>query len=45
MKRVKIIGVPEHFNLPWHLAIDEEGLLKKEVLIYNGKMCQREQVE
>ncbi|RDY61500.1 substrate-binding domain-containing protein [Flagellimonas nanhaiensis] len=23
MKRVKIIGVPEHFNLPWHLAIEE----------------------
>ena len=25
MKQVKIIGVPEHFNLPWHMAI-EEGL-------------------
>nr|WP_298789841.1 substrate-binding domain-containing protein [uncultured Allomuricauda sp.] len=23
MKTVKIIGVPEHFNLPWHLAIEE----------------------
>lgn len=23
MKKVKIIGVPEHFNLPWHLAIEE----------------------
>lgn len=23
MKNVKIIGVPEHFNLPWHLAIEE----------------------
>ena len=23
MKQVKIIGVPEHFNLPWHLAIEE----------------------
>ncbi len=23
MKNVKIIGVPEHFNLPWHLAIKE----------------------
>ena len=21
MKKVKIIGVPEHFNLPWHMAI------------------------
>lgn len=23
MKKVHIIGVPEHFNLPWHLAIEE----------------------
>ncbi len=23
MKTVNIIGVPEHFNLPWHLAIEE----------------------
>ena len=23
MKKVKIIGVPEHFNLPWHMAIEE----------------------
>lgn len=23
MKSVKIIGVPEHFNLPWHMAIEE----------------------
>ncbi|WP_116769182.1 substrate-binding domain-containing protein [Maribacter litoralis] len=23
MKTVRIIGVPEHFNLPWHLAIEE----------------------
>ncbi len=23
MKTVKIIGVPEHFNLPWHMAIEE----------------------
>ncbi len=21
MKKVKIVGVPEHFNLPWHMAI------------------------
>lgn len=25
METVKIIGVPEHFNLPWHMAI-EDGL-------------------
>ncbi|TKD65996.1 substrate-binding domain-containing protein [Flavobacterium sp. ASW18X] len=23
MQTVKIIGVPEHFNLPWHLAIED----------------------
>ena len=23
MKKVKVVGVPEHFNLPWHLAIEE----------------------
>lgn len=23
MKKVKIIGVPEHFNFPWHLAMEE----------------------
>ncbi|MFC4635834.1 substrate-binding domain-containing protein [Dokdonia ponticola] len=28
MKQLKIGGVPEHFNLPWHLAM-EEGLFKK----------------
>jgi len=28
MKKIKIGGVPEHFNLPWHLAL-EEGLFEK----------------
>jgi len=28
MKQLKIGGVPEHFNLPWHLAL-EEGLFQK----------------
>ena len=23
MKTVKIVGVPEHFNLPWHLAMED----------------------
>ncbi len=27
MQKVKIIGVPEHFNYPWHMAI-EEGAFK-----------------
>ncbi|MEO2051318.1 MAG: substrate-binding domain-containing protein [Allomuricauda sp.] len=25
MKTVKIVGVPEHFNLPWHLAMEDEA--------------------
>ncbi|MDI6046844.1 substrate-binding domain-containing protein [Flavobacterium yafengii] len=29
MKKIKIAGVPEHFNLPWHLAI-ESGDFEKE---------------
>lgn len=28
MKKIKIGGVPEHFNLPWHLAL-ENGAFKK----------------
>ncbi|MGA9239513.1 MAG: ABC transporter substrate-binding protein, partial [Robiginitalea sp.] len=22
-RKIEIAGVPEHFNLPWHLAMDE----------------------
>ncbi len=47
MKQVKIIGVPEHFNLPWHLAIEEGAfedrgidLLWTEIPEGTGKMCQ-----
>ena len=47
MKTIKIVGVPEHFNLPWHLAI-ESGDFKKENIDVQwtdipegtGKMCQ-----
>ncbi|MGB5820045.1 MAG: substrate-binding domain-containing protein [Saonia sp.] len=46
MKTVKIIGVPEHFNMPWLLAI-EEGAFKErgidlqwiDVPEGTGKMC------
>lgn len=31
MKTIRVAGVPEHFNLPWHLAMDE-GLFEKEKL-------------
>ncbi len=47
MKTVKIIGVPEHFNLPWHLAIEEGAfsargidLQWKDIPEGTGKMCQ-----
>ena len=47
MKTIKIAGVPEHFNLPWHLCIDNgefEGiginLEWTDVPEGTGKMCQ-----
>jgi len=47
MKHIKIAGVPEHFNLPWHLCI-ENGNFKAvgidlqwtDVPEGTGKMCQ-----
>lgn len=29
MKKIKIIGVPEHFNLPWHMAIEDGAFAKR----------------
>jgi len=47
MKTVRIIGVPEHFNLPWHLCIEngefEEigiDLQWSDIPEGTGKMCQ-----
>lgn len=47
MKQVKIAGVPEHFNLPWHMCIEngefhEAGIDLKwtDVPEGTGKMCQ-----
>lgn len=47
MKTVKIIGVPEHFNLPWHLAIDEGAFEDRGIKLSwtdipegTGKMCE-----
>ncbi|MGL2986069.1 substrate-binding domain-containing protein [Flavobacterium sp. RSSA_27] len=47
MTTIRIAGVPEHFNLPWHLAI-ENGDFKSEAIDLQwtdvpegtGKMCQ-----
>ncbi|TRZ45260.1 substrate-binding domain-containing protein [Robertkochia solimangrovi] len=47
MKKVNIIGVPEHFNLPWHLAIDEGAFRERgfdlewtDIPEGTGKMCE-----
>lgn len=47
MKSVKIVGVPEHFNLPWHLCIDNGefsqygiDLQWTDVPEGTGKMCE-----
>ena len=31
MKTIKIAGVPEHFNLPWHLAISNNDFKKENI--------------
>ncbi|MEI7509278.1 MAG: substrate-binding domain-containing protein [Flavobacterium sp.] len=47
MKTIKIAGVPEHFNLPWHLCIENNefknvgiDLLWTDIPEGTGKMCQ-----
>lgn len=47
MKTIKIAGVPEHFNLPWHLAIADGDFEKENINLQwtdvpegTGKMCQ-----
>lgn len=47
MKQIRIIGVPEHFNLPWHLAIEEGAfeergieLLWEDIPEGTGRMCE-----
>ena len=47
MKTIKIAGVPEHFNLPWHLAIENGDFEKRNIDLQwtdvpegTGKMCQ-----
>lgn len=47
MKAIKIAGVPEHFNLPWHLAIESGDFEKENIDLQwtdvsegTGKMCQ-----
>lgn len=47
MKKVKIVGVPEHFNLPWHMAIEENAFKERGIDLEwtdipegTGRMCQ-----
>ncbi len=47
MKTIKIVGVPEHFNLPWHLCIENNefeavgiDLQWTDIPEGTGKMCQ-----
>jgi ABC-type nitrate/sulfonate/bicarbonate transport system substrate-binding protein len=47
MNQVKIVGVPEHFNLPWHLCLENGEFEKKNIDLQwtdvpegTGKMCQ-----
>ncbi len=46
MKTIKIGGVPEHFNLPWHLCMEDEKFKKEDLNIIwkdfpegTGAMC------
>jgi ABC-type nitrate/sulfonate/bicarbonate transport system substrate-binding protein len=47
MKTIKIAGVPEHFNLPWHLSIENNEFESQNINLQwtdvpegTGKMCQ-----
>ncbi len=47
MKKVRIAGVPEHFNLPWNLAIENGDFAKNEITLEwtnipegTGRLCQ-----
>ncbi len=47
MKTIKIVGVPEHFNLPWHLCIENNEFQEVGINLQwtnvpegTGKMCQ-----
>ncbi|MFA9194932.1 substrate-binding domain-containing protein [Flavobacterium sp. FBOR7N2.3] len=47
MKKIKIAGVPEHFNLPWHLSIENKEFETQNIDLQwtdvpegTGKMCQ-----
>jgi ABC-type nitrate/sulfonate/bicarbonate transport system substrate-binding protein len=46
MKKVRIIGVPEHFNFPWHLALADDAFKERGIDLTwtdipegTGRMC------
>ncbi len=46
MKKIRIAGVPEHFNLPWHMALEEGAFADRGIDLQwhdvpegTGKMC------
>lgn len=46
MKTIKIGGVPEHFNLPWHVCVEQEKFIKEGINVIwkdfpegTGAMC------
>ncbi|MFK7812599.1 MAG: substrate-binding domain-containing protein [Maribacter sp.] len=52
MKKVSILGVPEHFNLPWHMAMEESAFEERGIDLTwtdipegTGRMCQMLQDE
>lgn len=52
MKKVRIAGVPEHFNMPWHMAIEDGAFEERGIDLEftdvpegTGKMCQMLQDE
>ncbi len=47
MKKIRVAGVPEHFNLPWHLCIEDGEFSEKNLEVKwtdvpegTGKLCQ-----
>jgi ABC-type nitrate/sulfonate/bicarbonate transport system substrate-binding protein len=47
MAKIRIVGVPEHFNLPWHLCLEQNLFAKNNIEVIwqdvpegTGKMCQ-----
>ena len=47
MTNIRVVGVPEHFNLPWHLCINDQSFHHESIKVIwqdvpegTGKMCE-----